>query len=43
MTGYAEQAAIRSGFLAEGMDMITKPFAIDTLSAKIRQMIEDDR
>ena len=40
MTGYAEQAAIRSGFLDEGMDMITKPFAIDALSAKIREMIE---
>ena len=40
VTGYAEQAAIRSGFLAEGMDLITKPFAIDALSAKIREMIE---
>ena len=40
VTGYAEQAAIRSGFLDPGMDMIMKPFAIDALSAKIRTMIE---
>jgi PAS domain S-box-containing protein len=40
MTGYAEGAAIRGQFLAEGMEMITKPFAIDLLSTKIREMIE---
>jgi CheY-like chemotaxis protein len=40
MTGYAEQAAVRSGFLEPGMDIVTKPFAIDALSAKIREMLE---
>lgn len=40
VTGYAEKAAVRGGFLDEGMDMITKPFAIDVLSARIREMIE---
>jgi CheY-like chemotaxis protein len=39
VTGYAEQAATRSGFLAPGMAMITKPFAIETLAAKIREMM----
>jgi DNA-binding response OmpR family regulator len=39
VTGYAEQAAIRSGFLAPGMAMITKPFAMETLAAKIREMM----
>ena len=39
VTGYAEQAAVRGGFLDEGMEMITKPFAIDALSAKIRAII----
>ena len=39
VTGYAEQAAIRGEFLGAGMDMIAKPFAIDALSAKIRQVI----
>ena len=39
VTGYAEQAAIRGDFLGEGMDMIAKPFPIDALSAKIREVI----
>ena len=41
MTGYAEKAAFRGGFLGSGMDLITKPFALDTLAAKLRQMIGD--
>jgi PAS domain S-box-containing protein len=40
VTGYAEKAAVRAGFLDEGMEMIAKPFSIDTLSARIREMIE---
>jgi CheY-like chemotaxis protein len=40
ITGYAEQAAIASGFLAPGMEMITKPFAIDDLAVRIREIIE---
>ncbi len=39
MTGYAENAAERQGFLEEGMDMVTKPFSIDLLANKIRTMI----
>jgi CheY-like chemotaxis protein len=39
MTGYAENAALSSGFLEQGMDMVTKPFPMDTLSAKVRQMV----
>ena len=39
MTGYAAAAARRSEFLAEGMEMIAKPFAVDALGVKIRQMI----
>ncbi|WP_246702706.1 PAS domain S-box protein [Starkeya sp. ORNL1] len=39
LTGYAENAAIRSGFLGTNMAMITKPFAIETLSAKIGEML----
>ena len=39
ITGYAEKAAERYGFLAEGMDMITKPFSIERLGSKIRDMI----
>jgi len=40
ITGYAERATVRSEFLGQGMEMIAKPFAIDVLSAKIREMIE---
>jgi hypothetical protein len=39
MTGYAESAAISQGFLQAGMEMITKPFELDNLSRKIRNMI----
>ena len=39
VTGYAEGAAVRGGFLARGMDMITKPFALDELAVRIREMI----
>jgi PAS domain S-box-containing protein len=42
MTGYAEKAAIRSDFIGDGMDLITKPFAVDHLAGKIREMIEDE-
>lgn len=40
MTGYAENAAVASGFLEPGMAMITKPFAMDTLAGRIREIIE---
>ncbi len=38
VTGYAEHATIRSGFLEPGMEMVTKPFALDVLANKINQM-----
>ncbi|MDO9383873.1 MAG: PAS domain-containing protein [Hyphomicrobiaceae bacterium] len=40
MTGYAENAAIAGGFLAPGMEMMTKPFAIDALAGKIKSIID---
>lgn len=40
ITGYAENANVRAGFLDTGMQMITKPFAFDQLTAKVREMIE---
>ena len=39
ITGYAENAAMANGFLAPGMEMVTKPFAIDALATRIRDMI----
>ena len=41
ITGYAEHAAVRGGFLDPGMQMITKPFTFDLLTAKVREMICD--
>jgi len=40
ITGYAERAALRSDFLAPGMDLMTKPFDLDALGKKIRELIE---
>ena len=40
MTGYAENATIANGFLEPGMEMITKPFAIDALVTRVRDMIK---
>jgi PAS domain S-box-containing protein len=39
MTGYAESVAISDGFLQAGMEMITKPFELDSLSRRIRAMV----
>ena len=41
MTGYAEHAQVRSSFLGDGMDLITKPFEIEQLGAKIREIMGD--
>src|SRR4029078_11683321 len=40
ITGYAENAAIGRGGLAEGMYVVTKPFQMDMLAQRIRQIIE---
>ncbi len=40
VTGYAEQAAFRGGFLEPGMDMMTKPFALDALASTLRELLE---
>ena len=39
ITGYAENAAISSGRLAPGMHVMSKPFAMDKLAARIRSII----
>ena len=42
ITGYAENAAISNGHLDSGMHIVTKPFAMDQLAAKIRSIITDN-
>jgi signal transduction histidine kinase len=39
VTGYAENAAIGGDFLGRGMDVLRKPFALNVLGLKIREMI----
>ncbi|HET9146868.1 MAG TPA: response regulator, partial [Acetobacteraceae bacterium] len=40
ITGYAENAVIRNGYLEPGMQVMSKPFALDALAAKVRSLIE---
>jgi PAS domain S-box-containing protein len=39
ITGYAENAAVGNGHLEPGMHVLTKPFAMDRLAARIRSII----
>ncbi|GKT24500.1 PAS domain-containing protein [Acidovorax sp. SUPP3334] len=40
ITGYAENAAVGNGLLEYGMEVITKPFDVGALAAKVREMVE---
>ena len=39
ITGYAENAAVGNGHLDPGMAVITKPFAVDTLGNKVKDLL----
>jgi PAS domain S-box-containing protein len=39
VSGYSEDAIVRGDLIDAGMDMLTKPFALDTLGAKVYAMI----
>ncbi len=39
ITGYAHNAALGNGMLAPGTEILTKPFAVDALAAKIGEML----
>ena len=39
ITGYAENAIIGNGHLEPGMHVLTKPFALETLAARIKDLI----
>jgi len=41
ITGYAQNAAISNGHLEPGMHVLSKPFAMETLAARIRSIIEE--
>jgi PAS domain S-box-containing protein len=40
ITGYAETAVVGNGSLGPGMEVMTKPFPLDTLAARIKAMLE---
>lgn len=39
ITGFAENALVKNGQLETGMAVLTKPFAMDTLAARVRELI----
>jgi signal transduction histidine kinase/DNA-binding response OmpR family regulator len=41
ITGYAENAVLGNGHLDAGMQVITKPFGIEALAKRVREMIDD--
>ncbi|WP_412759711.1 PAS domain S-box protein [Methylorubrum subtropicum] len=40
ITGYAENAVVGNGHLEPGMAVITKPFVMETLASRIKEMID---
>ena len=42
ITGFAENAAIGNGQLERGMAVITKPFSVDALTSRVREMISGE-
>lgn len=40
ITGYAENAVVGNGYLDPGMHVMTKPFAMEALGSRIRELIE---
>jgi PAS domain S-box-containing protein len=41
ITGYAENAVVSHGHLAPGMQVMTKPFGLDELAGRIKELIVD--
>ena len=41
LTGYAESAAVGSGKMEKGMEVMTKSFKLDALAARVQEMIGD--
>ena len=40
ITGYAENAALGNGYLGKGMQVVAKPFDMELLAGKIRELID---
>jgi DNA-binding response OmpR family regulator len=39
LTGYAESVAVGKGGMEPGMEIMSKPFVLDSLAAKVKGMI----
>ena len=42
ITGYAENAVLGNGHLRPGMQVLTKPFVLETLATRIKELISAD-
>ncbi|MFJ4158100.1 PAS domain-containing protein [Pseudomonas sp. NPDC089752] len=42
ITGYDESAALSDGLLLQGTSVLTKPFDLDTLAERVRQLLADE-
>ena len=40
VTGYAENAAVANGHLDAGMEVLTKPFTLESLATRIKDMMD---
>jgi two-component system cell cycle sensor histidine kinase/response regulator CckA len=40
MTGYTDEAIVEHGILEEGIELIHKPFTIQKLSRKVREVLD---
>jgi CheY-like chemotaxis protein len=43
ITGYAENAALNHGHVERGMEVLTKPFAVDDLVNRVVRMLGEKR
>ena len=41
-TGYTRNAVVHNGILDPGVEMIGKPFTIEQLAAKVREVLDTD-
>jgi two-component SAPR family response regulator len=39
ITGYAENAVLNHGHIERGMEVLTKPFAVDDLTARVDRLL----